>query len=158
MGATVSAEFENGLVLTQQLYHDGSGGGAEAILRQGLPARPMLSLLNQPTTPTTVNSRQQFIEINGPAHQPVRLFQMEAGLFLDGVPNGGFDIAPYDANSLIWYTSYEATVGANGTVQVPVNLQRSHADGGLNYFTAVFDNFYGTYGLTSVPLVVEFSE
>jgi hypothetical protein len=67
---------------------------------------------------------------------------------------GGFDIDPYEANSAILVTEYDATIGFSGSVDIPVTLTRTSADGGLNHLVAVVRNAAGiTGGLSPLTLL-----
>jgi hypothetical protein len=83
---------------------------------------------------------------------------VEGGLFTEGLPGGGFDLDPFEANSAITTREYAAVVGPGGTVDVPVQLSHTLPDGGLNYITAVFDDHYGRRGLVAAPLVLELEQ
>lgn len=80
---------------------------------------------------------------------------VEGGLFLEGVPNGGFDIDPFEANNAVDVREYQAVVGGSGRVDVPIVLMKQNDKSGIHAITAVFDNHYGLKGLVAAPLVVE---
>jgi hypothetical protein len=157
VGATVTLTFDNGSVLTGQLSRmpdSGNVAGSFADLRDGLAPRPSIEIVGV-AAPAVVDSADQVVRVSGPALQPVTVMVVEAGLFTEGVPNGGHNLEPFDANNALTYREYDAYVGANGTVEVPVVLSRSGAPGGINIITAVFDNHYGQKGLVAAPLVLE---
>ena len=52
------------------------------------------------------------------------------------MPNGGYDIDPYEANKAISVAQQAFTIGSGGFVDVPVTLTKSHAEGGLNQIVA----------------------
>jgi hypothetical protein len=95
------------------------------------------------------------VEVSGPAWQLVSVLVIEGGLFLTGVPGGGYDIDPFEANSALVYREYSGVLGGDGKLELAVELSRSHAEGGLNYIVATFDNYYGLTGLVSEPFVIE---
>jgi len=161
VGATVTATFDNGATITGQVYRladDGGVGGHHSggtvVLRDGRPPRPQISVLGV-TPPATVTNANQTVRVVGPPGQPVTVLVVEGGLFLAGVPNGGFDIDPFEANNAVDVREYAAVVGGSGFVDVPIVLMKQNAESGIHAVTAVFDNHYGLKGLVAAPLVVE---
>jgi hypothetical protein len=161
VGATVTATFDNGQTITGQvtrLPDDGGAGpdhsGGIAVLRAGLPPRPALSVVGV-SAPAVVTSANQTVRIGGPAGRPVTVLVVESGLFLAGIPNGGFDIDPFEANNAITTREYQAVVGPGGFVDVPITLTRSGPEAGINLISAVFDDHYGLKGLVAGPVVLE---
>ncbi|MEM7624102.1 MAG: malectin domain-containing carbohydrate-binding protein [Planctomycetota bacterium] len=137
-GATVTLNYDSGSVLSSQMFRKpNSGKGAKNQITADLPSAPSLSILGIGGITATVNDASQTLRITAPAGSTVSLLHFEAGLFLDGVPNGGFDIDPFEANSIISVDQVDLVVGPLGYVDVPVTLLNTDADGGLNYFTAV---------------------
>ena len=161
VGATVTAKFDTGASYTGQVYRlpeAGTGGathsGAVVVLREGLPPRPAITVLGvQP--PALVSQAAQTVRVVGPPGRPVTVLVVESGLFLEGVPNGGFDIDPFEANSAVDVREYQAVVGNSGVVDVPIALSKQNAESGIHAITAVFDNHYGLKGLVATPLIVE---
>lgn len=158
VGSTITMTFDNGHVLTGQLSRmpdSGNVAGAFVDLRDGRPDAPQIEVIGQPSVPAIVNSADQVVRVSGPAGQPVTVMVVEGGLFTDGVPGGGHNIAPFDANNALTYREYKAFVSPTGMIDVPVVLSQSGPPGGINIITAVFDNHYGLKGLVSAPLVLE---
>ncbi len=165
VGATITATFDDGTVLTNQVYRSPSDGGAgpdhsgaEAVLRPGAPEAPAIEVVGV-SPPTVVNNQNQTVRVSGPVGRPVTVLVIEGGQFVEGVPGGGFDLGRYEANSAITTRTYTATIGVGGTVDVPILLTRSilpgGVPGGFNIITAVFDNHHGLKGGVSAPLVLE---
>ena len=161
VGATVTATFDSGTTITGQVYRladDGGVGGhhsgGTAVLREGLPPRPQIGIQGA-NPPAVVTAANQTVRVVGPPGQPVAVLVVEGGLFLDGVPNGGFDIDPFEANSAVDVREYTAVVGGSGFVDVPIILMKQNAQSGIHAITAVFDNHYGLKGLVAAPLVLE---
>ncbi len=156
MGSTVTVRYEGGRELSNQTSPiPGSDSGSEVTLRAGLPAAPTLSVLGIESTPVTVSAAAQKVIVSGAALQPASLLVLEGGMFLDGVPGGGFNVEPYDANSLVAIQAHEVQTRHNGQVVVDVTLMRSLTEGGINHLAAVFDNHFGARGSVSVPLRLE---
>jgi hypothetical protein len=154
-GATVTMTFSDLSVLSGSCFRvPGSDGSCTATLSSNRPAAPGLVLLGAPASPATVVTPAQTARVTGPANAQVVLLQVEAGLFTAGLPAGGFDIDSYEANSAILVTEYDASVGLSGSVDIPVTLTRTSADGGLNHLVAVVKNASGvTGGLSPLTLL-----
>jgi hypothetical protein len=76
-------------------------------------------------------------------------------MFLRGNP--GFDVDPFESNSIIRRTEYSATIGLDGHVDIPVTLTVNDVEGGLNHFAAVIDGGIKTSNLSNV-LVLQVGE
>ena len=153
VGATVTATFDNGQTITGQVYRlpdDGGAGpdhsGGIAVLRDGLPPRPTLAAVGV-SAPAVVTSANQTVRVGGPVGRPVTVLVVESGLFLAGIPNGGFDIDPFEVNNALTTRQYQAIIGPGGFVDVPITLTRSAPEGGIHLIGAVFDDHYGLKGL-----------
>lgn len=161
VGATITATFEDGTVLTNdvsRMINPGGGGathsGAIAVLRAGLPERPAV-LVSGVNSPAVVSSAAPTVRVSGPPGRLFVLLVVEGGLFTAGVPNGGFDIDPFEANTALDAREYHGVLGPGGTADIPIALTKSIPEGGINIITAVLDNHYGVRGLTAAPLVLE---
>jgi hypothetical protein len=161
VGATVTAKFDNGQTITGQVYRlpdDGGAGpdhsGGIAVLRDGLPPRPALAAVGV-SAPAAVTSASQTVRVGGPVGRPVTVLVVESGLFLAGIPNGGFDIDPFEANNALATRHYQAVIGPDGFVDVPITLTKSGPEAGIHLIGAVFDDHYGLKGLVAGPLVLE---
>ncbi len=161
IGATVTVNFSNESSATTELFriHD-SPGGSEAVVRANPVAEPTIAIAGVEGSTATVSDQSINIEVSGLPGQIVRLFQSDGRLNLRSVPNGGFDIEPYEANEAIggvW--EYAGVIDGDGTISIPVTLrQSSHGDafglGGLNHFIAVTESEQ-LNSHTSNKLVVE---
>jgi hypothetical protein len=94
------------------------------------------------------------VRVSGPAGSSVTLLQMEAGLYTAGLPGGGFDIDPFEANSIVAILERTAILGGSGSVDFPVTLLRSSPASGLNYFVAVMRDASGRTGTVSANLIL----
>ncbi len=154
IGAAVTVTFEDGQLLTNHLYRMPEPErpcGAIAHVQAGLPVAPLVTAAN----PQVTTNPNYTVQIDGPPGQPVHLLVIEGGLFTEGVPGGGFNIEPFEANNALTFLEYSSALGADGRAAVPVVLSRSHPNGGLNHIIATFDNYYGIKGGVTEPLVVE---
>lgn len=161
VGATITATFKDGTVLTNQVSRmndPGDGGtthsGAVAVLRPGLPDRPAVAVSGI-SGPAIVTAAKQSVRLSGPVGRPYILLVIEGGLFTEGVPNGGFDLDPFESNTAVAVREYRGTLGPGGTADVPVTLSKSLPEGGINIITAVLDNHYGISGGVAAPLVLQ---
>ena len=161
VGATVTATFDDQTVLVNQVYRaedDGGAGsnhsGAVTHLRPGLPQRPGISIPGV-SPPVVVGQQNQTLRVSGPPGRQVEISVIEGGLFTAGVPGGGVDLDPFEANTALTVRTYAGTIGPAGMVDIPILLSRSAPEGGTNIITAAFDNHYGLKGLVAEPLVLE---
>ncbi|WP_374688514.1 hypothetical protein [Promineifilum sp.] len=157
VGATVTATFSDGATLTNQVYRRpdaGAGSGAVVALRAGAPELPVIAIPGI-TAPMTVSAPNQTVRVTGPAGRSVVVLVVEGGLFTEGLPDDGFDLDPFEANSALIAREYTAVVGSGEAVDVPILLSRSMAEGGINTITAVFEDSDGLKGLVAAPLVLE---
>ncbi len=157
IGSTITATFADGLALTNQAFQmPGSDSGSQSHLRQGVPNAPQVALPGLEQLPRTINFADPRALVSGPAWQPVTLLVLEGGLFLDGVPGGGYEVQPYDANSVVAIRAYNAQTSHDGQVEIPVSLSRSLPGAGLNHLVAAFDDHFGMRGGTSPVAKIEF--
>ena len=163
-GSTVTVTFENGETHTGFLFGDGSQGGSQAFVGDDVPAAPALDVPGVALAPTTLSEAHsaatvgdagQTVEISGSPGAEVRLLRVEGALFTDGVPNGGYDIEAYEANSAVVVDEQRATIGPDGTAAIDVTLTDTAQTGGRNYFVAVVER-NGETGRTSNVVVLEY--
>lgn len=138
-GATVTVTYENGDTQTITLASDGSPDGAQATAKANTTAEPSLGVqnvtlesttFNTDTTAATVSDENQTVVVNGPAGMNVTLTRVEAELNLDNIE--GYDLEAYEATRVLNVEQYTATIGPDGTVELPVTYTNSTADGGYN--------------------------
>jgi hypothetical protein len=162
VGSTVTVQFADGAA-SAPLSSDGSPSGGIATVRAGTPAAPGLtadavSLSSTTLSPdhqaATVSGASQTVVVSGPAGADVRLLRVEGGQYLEGVPDGGFDVEAYEANSARAVEEYTATIESDGDVAVPVTLTKTDAEAGYNYFVAVVEDAGGA-GETSQIVVLK---
>jgi hypothetical protein len=148
-GSTITIHFSDGTILTGQPFALPQGASFYKVHSQEnfstapIDAAPQISLNGVASTPATLQSASQTVRIMGPVGASVRLLQSEVALELAGVPNGGFNVQPYDGNKVVSVTEFTGVIGASGFVDIPVTLRRTLTEGGLNYFAAVIDEADG---------------
>jgi hypothetical protein len=157
-GAAVTVNFSNNLSLVgKTLPIAGSSSGSIALIRQNLPNTPTVSIENVPNPPTAVSSANQVVLVSGgPDWSTAVVKVIEGGLFTTGLPGGGFDIDPFEANSALQVNEFRWPVdNRNGQAAVPINLTRAHTDGGLNHILVYFEDFHGFSGPSAATIVLE---
>ena len=154
-GATVTFVFDDGTTTQTRTFRTpNSGRASQTIADTDTPPTPGLALLGQTTPPAVVTNSNQTLRVTGPAGSTAKLLHVEAALHLAGVPGGGFDIDPFEANKAIKLTEYAVTVGAGGFVDVPVTLTKTEPEGGINYFVAVINDADGRTSNTSPKIIL----
>jgi len=139
IGSTVMVLFDDNSVQIAQPYRiPGSKGGSQNTLNKKILSKPQIEIVGQTDLPAIVSNPDQIIKVIGPPNVDVSILIAEGGLFLSGVPNGGLDVEPFEANSIISLNEISAHIGETGSVEMPVTLYRSDPDsGGYNYIIAV---------------------
>ncbi len=156
-GSTVTVNFSNNLSLTgQSLRMPGSSSGSAALIRENLPPQPVASIENIPNPPATVSTANQVIQISGgPVWSTAVVLVIEGGLFTAGLPGGGFDIDPYEANSAIQVNEFRQPVANNGSATIPFTLTRTNNEGGFNHILVYFEDFHGYTGPPAETMILE---
>jgi hypothetical protein len=153
--ATVTVTYEDGTTETGRLYRTpGSHGESQVRLDGTGRPTPAITVLGVSSTPAIVTQPSQTVRVTGPAGASVRLLGVEGALFTAGLPGGGFDIDPFEANSLVTVGETPATIGPTGSVDIPVTLTSTVAGGGNNRLVAVVESAGGT-GPTSNVVVLQ---
>jgi Malectin domain/Abnormal spindle-like microcephaly-assoc'd, ASPM-SPD-2-Hydin len=153
--ATVTVTYEDGTSETGRLFRTpGSLGESRLRLDGVVRAAPSLALVGVASLPATVTNPAQTVRITGPPGAAVRLLAPEAALFTAGLPGGGFDLDPFEANSIVAVGEHVATIGTGGTVDVPVTLGASVPAGGNTRLVAVVESA-GASGPTSEIAVLQ---
>ncbi len=154
-GAHVTVEFSDGSVFTNDLFRvAGSLDASQTRLDATMLDAPSVDVLGV-NEPGTVSGASHTVRVVGDPGQDVRLLVIEGGLFLDGVPGGGHDIDPYEANSALSVQEYNATIGGAGFVDVGVSLAHTGTSGGISHIAAAAVGEGGMTGQVSVASVVE---
>ncbi len=155
--ATVTTEFSDGSVITGNLFRTpGSQGGSQVLIAPGAAPAPGIEVLGLPTLPARVNDASQTVRISGPPGAAVRLLLLEALFDPGDAPGGGFDVGPFEANSVSRVREFTAVVADSGNVDFPLILTNSSPGGGYNHVLAVFSQPDGRSGATSDVAVMLF--
>lgn len=156
IGSRVTFDFTDGYSYESAVFRKGSTLTAgQALLEAETPVAPTIEVLGIGTGPAGVSQSNQTVRVYSPAGTNVSLLVLEGALYLDGVPNGGYDIDPYEANSVIAIREYNGTMGGSGYVDLNVTLSNSRAEGGINYLGAVVRQANGRTSLLSNVIALE---
>jgi large repetitive protein len=154
-GATVTTVFDDGSGHIAQLYRKNSENGtSENILNQSRPAGVSINMMGINPVPAELTNPSQTVQISGLPNAEVKVLVLEGGLFVNGVPAGGYDIDAYEANKLLKIVQ-ETTVSLNNEGLANVNILLSRTDDanaiatGLNHIVVVAKNSAGQYSLFS---------
>ncbi|HKY68317.1 MAG TPA: choice-of-anchor D domain-containing protein [Acidimicrobiales bacterium] len=155
-GATVTVTYEDGTFEASRLFRTpGSLGESRARLDGVGRAVPSIAVVGVPANPATITEPAQTVRVTGPAGAAVRLLAVEGALFTAGLPGGGFDIDAFEVNSVVAVNEHAVTIGAGGSVDVPVTFGTSSPTGGNHRLVAVVESA-GAAGPTSGVRVVQF--
>jgi hypothetical protein len=155
-GSQVTVDFDNGDSLVAQTYKTPSNtSGSQNIVRSSAPPAPGLEVLGFGGLVGNTTNASQTVRVTGPAGATVSVLVTEAALYLSGVPGGGFDIDPYESNSVIKIKTHSATIGAGGFVDVPISLTRSESEGGHNTVVAVIEDADGRTSELSARAIID---
>ncbi len=167
VGATVSVTFADGTVLTGKLFEDGSLGGGRVQLPQAGSTAPSIALAGYPGAEILVGDVNQIVTVTGTPGEVVTLLQMDSRLYIaTGAPAFNVSDTTFYANeAMAGKAVLSATIGAGGTVDIPVTLFQGAGAagtplGGKNRFLAVTTpGPYATSAATSLTsnlLVVKY--
>lgn len=165
-GATITVTFDDGSVRKVRLAGYTSEPGTfnpnktsvGVLSSSNLPV-PGLSVQGQ-TSPFSIAS-QPSARIAGPPGSLVQVGVFHSALHLDdgtlAVPNGGYNLAPFDSNSVVAFDFNEAVIGANGFVDVPLELSHSEELGGINLVSAILYDTNGNRSSSSNILTIDYN-
>jgi hypothetical protein len=155
VGSTINVNFDDGSIQKTRITHiPGSVDGSESLLTSNKPQTPGLQVPGRVAPFVTGNS--QTVRITGPPGVNATLLIAEVALYTAGVANGGYDLDPFEANTLIQFTELNGVISGAGYWDVLVNLTKSNPDAGYNYLSAWLVNAGGTRGPASDTLVIKF--
>ncbi|MDX9972802.1 MAG: malectin domain-containing carbohydrate-binding protein [FCB group bacterium] len=157
IGARVTVYFSDGTVRTGETFRiSGSQTGSEVYVQDGLPTRPGLEIQNQVPLRLVVSSATHKVRVSGPPGAPYLLIRKEGALYTEGAVDNGYDIDPFEANTVIAMEEYWGNIGPGGFIDVPVTLTRSVPEGGYHYFRAVLKNAQGRTSALSPTVVLQY--
>lgn len=144
-GATVTVVFglEGGGTATHAAttvpeLPPGFASESRAVVRAGLPPTPTLAPVGV-SAPAVVTDPALAVDVTSARELPVTVYVFDANLFTDGLPGGGFDLDPFEANSVVGLAgTYGGVTGcADGRARVVVTLTDAPPQERYNYIAAV---------------------
>ena len=154
-GSMVTIDFDDGSSATAELFRTPSSVSASnGVAAAELPEKPTVSVVGVAGLKAKVDDLSQTIRVAGPIGEDVRLLLVETGLFLPDA--GGYDVDPFEANSVIAIQELTGTIDGGGFIDFDVTLGNSQAEGGINYAAAVFEDGDGQSGPVSDVIVLDY--
>ncbi|MCH6257217.1 malectin domain-containing carbohydrate-binding protein [Puniceicoccaceae bacterium K14] len=154
-GSTVSIYFSDGSVQKTSLSHiSGDIDACDGYLMNGKPLQPTIQHIDA-MSPVTSNDPQT-IRVSGPEGSQVSLYHTDGGLYTEGAVNGGYNIEPLEANTVVYFFDFDAVIGSDGYVDISVPLSAQDEKSGINRLQAVLIDVNGIKGPTSPPLIIEY--
>jgi len=153
-GALVEFTFSDGAVLSAPLFPiSGDDGGARATVRDGAIATPGIALVGVPSLPATLEATAQTVRLSGPPGAHMLLLRAEGVLDTTGLPGNGFDVDPFEADTVVGVEQRAIVLDASGFADVPIDLTRSGPDAGVNFLAATVEGPAARTGPLSPVLV-----
>ncbi len=140
-GSTITVTFDDGMVRKFRVASNSvtnPNRSSLAVLGSDSLATPRIEVAGQ-SSPMTL-SAQPTIRVSGSPGKTAQVWTYAAALHLSEpptyvVPNGGYDLDPFEANSVTAYAYTTVTIPESGFIDVQPTL--SSANGGINYVVAV---------------------
>jgi hypothetical protein len=155
-GASIRIEFNDGTVLiTQPWRKAGSGTGSKNTASPSLPTPPGIEIVGQGGRQVNVSNANQVIRVTGVPGSTIQFIHCEVALFTAGTPGGGFDIDPFEANTVLNIDETSHVIPASASLDIPVTLRKSESLGGFNYICAVVKAPDGSTGQISPVAVLK---
>jgi hypothetical protein len=136
-GATLEVTFSDGAVLQAALFPiAGDDGGSRAVVRTGAIPTLAITIPGAPALPATLPSPSQTVRLTGTPGTHARLLRAEGSLETAGLPGNGFDVEPFEADTVVQVEQWSVVLDLSGIADIPVTLTRAGPDAGLNLFVA----------------------
>lgn len=162
IGSQVIVEFDDGTILTTELWrNNASNTGSRNSVSNTVLATPTIEVLGIATSPTTVSNLNQTVRVTGPVGAEVSLLISEGDL-VEPV-SGGYDVDAFELNTVLNIQEYTDTIGAAGTVDIPITLLDDElidgTYGGINVIAAVIrDTTISQTSSLSNVIVLEYTD
>jgi hypothetical protein len=111
-GATVTVSYDDGSSDSGRLF-PGAGQQGQSELRLGEDRSAAATLESADDAAS--------LRVTAPPGASVRVVTAGTTLFTDGLPGGGFDIDPDEANTVVTVTEHTVTIGPDGAVTLPLD-------------------------------------
>ncbi len=156
IGTLVQVTFADGTVHSNTINQiPESQSGGQALIRGNLPAAPSVSVAGVADVPSVVTNPAQLLQIDGQSNRIYKVTVIEGGLFTDGVPGGGFDLDPFEANSALVVNEYSAAASYDGRANIPITLTRTHSLGGINLILVTAVNPFGHTSQAAASIILQ---
>ena len=156
IGSTVSIYFSDGGVHRTRLGRvENSLDGSYGWLRSDKPPKPGISVVGKSSP--FVTGQSEVVRVTGPVGFTASLVTVEGALYIGGVPGGGYDLDPYEANTAIKVTETSALIPGSGEVSFLVTPTKTNSSAGYNYLTATLSNDTGIKGAVSDSVTIQFN-
>ncbi|MEM8896794.1 MAG: multicopper oxidase domain-containing protein [Bacteroidota bacterium] len=143
IGAEFSISFSDCATTVGKIFaKSGTTSAGVLCASKQKPSQPSISVVGLNGPSENVFDPSQTVRVSGPAGNKVVLIRAELALSIEG---GGFDVDAYEANRIISSQSYSATIGATGSVDIPITLTSTDEESGYNYLIAAIEEG-GCYG------------
>lgn len=154
-GAIATISFDDGSVRKIRLAPIvGSDKGSRGVLSSATLPTPGLQVPGKVSPFST--STQPTVRVSGPPGYDVKLWVFNMALHLEGVPGGGYDIDPYENNTLLAFNTIDRVMPAAGFIDVSVTLSDSGVTGGINHVVAVLSDSSGNRSSSSEVLTIDY--
>lgn len=157
-GATLTVNFDDTAVTGQAIRLPGSVSGSITVARHQLPPQPTVTVNGISGNTAVVNQAQQTLTIQTEPWHRIQILIIEGGLFTEGLPGGGHDIEPFEANTALHVYQYNLASGPATQLTVPIELSRTHANGGLNIISVTQANGFGYHGQPADPIILHLQD
>lgn len=152
-GAIVTVVFDDGATLAATLAPEpGSVSNSEVDIRAAMTTAPSITASGSTDALIVTGTTNQVIRVNGEPNTTIRVVHLESGLYVEGLEGGGFDVDPFETNRIISVENIDATIGADGHVDIPVALTMTGPQDGTNQFLAFEMSGDDIVGPMSAPL------
>ena len=161
-GTLVTVTYNTGETRTVELYRKqpDSVGGSNNIVRPNIPSAPSIDMVGADTQTVLSDAAQTVVVQTGELQSDVKLLQLESGMFVSDLegPNApdGYDVDPWDTNSVIGVYEYEGNTSNGSSIEFPVTLVRNNVEAGYNIFVAVKVDDDGATSPLSNLIIVEY--
>lgn len=121
-GSTVTVTFDDATVRVVRMggwnFGNHRNKTSVGVLAADNLATPGLSVPGK-SSPFTTSTRP-VVRVIGPAGAAGRLWWYRSDLFVDGIDGGGYDIDPYETNTVVDYGGISFTLPAGGFLDIPM--------------------------------------
>lgn len=154
-GASVTYDFGGCVSISSNLFPvAGSQDAVQTFLSSSSDSNLGIAIQGETGNQITLkdDERDQTVVVsNGPVGASVRLLVLEGALYIE---NGGFDIDPFEANTVVNVVEYNGVFNGSGVAEIPVTFTKADDDAGINMMIASIDN--GSSGqITSSSLIAK---